>query len=179
MLYLCIAALVVEMIWAGLIYFGPLKNNKSLFSNKILILYQKLLQIGLGVMFLVAAHPKFMSPYDFAELVAQYQLLPTAIVYPFSAWLPALEIVVGLGLILTPWVREMSFLIFIMLIVFIIALGQAVGRNLGITCGCFDIIGAQDKIGAWVSLLRDLALLWPTFWLVRKSRPSWIWSFSK
>jgi uncharacterized membrane protein YphA (DoxX/SURF4 family) len=124
------------------------------------------LRLGLGAMFLVAAYPKFADPKGFANLVAQYQLLPAFAVDAFSLWLPAFEITVGLGLILTLWEREFSLLVGVLLVMFIVALGQALLRNLGIACGCFDIEGATDAGESWFSLVRDIVLLVPVAWLI-------------
>lgn len=124
------------------------------------------LRLGLGAMFLIAAYPKFSDPKGFATLVAQYQLLPSFAVDAFSIWLPAFEITVGLGLILTIWEKEFAFLVEVLLLMFIVALGQALLRNLGIACGCFDIEGATDAGESWFSLVRDLVLLFPVAWLI-------------
>jgi len=124
------------------------------------------LRVGLGCMFLVAAYPKFSDPSGFANLVAQYQLLPAFAVDLFSIWLPAFEITVGLGLILTLWEREFAFLLGVLLVMFIVALGQALLRNLGIACGCFDIEGATDAGESWFSLIRDVVLLLPVAWMI-------------
>jgi uncharacterized membrane protein YphA (DoxX/SURF4 family) len=124
------------------------------------------LRIGLGVMFLAAAWPKFMDPKGFAILVAQYQFLPGFLVDGFTLWLAAFEIVIGIGIILTLWEKEFGALVGILLLMFIVALGQALVRDLGIACGCFDIEGAQDAGEAWFSLIRDVVLLVPVAWLV-------------
>jgi uncharacterized membrane protein YphA (DoxX/SURF4 family) len=124
------------------------------------------LRIGLGVMFLAAAWPKFTDPKGFAILVAQYQFLPAFSVNAFALWLAAFEIVIGLGIIATLWEREFGALVGILLLMFIVALGQALVRDLGIACGCFDIEGAQDAGEAWFSLIRDMVLLFPVAWLV-------------
>jgi uncharacterized membrane protein YphA (DoxX/SURF4 family) len=124
------------------------------------------LRLGLGAMFLIAAYPKFADPKGFATLVAQYQFLPAFSVNLFSVWLPAFEITVGIGLILTLWEREFAVLIGVLLLMFIVALGQALLRDLGIACGCFDIEGATDAGESWFSLVRDLVLLLPVAWLI-------------
>jgi uncharacterized membrane protein YphA (DoxX/SURF4 family) len=117
-------------------------------------------------MFLVAAYPKFADPKGFATLVAQYQFLPAFAVNAFSLWLPAFEITVALGLILSLWEREFAALVGVLLLMFIVALGQALARDLGIACGCFDIEGATDAGESWYSLLRDVVLLPPVAWLM-------------
>ncbi|MDB5102410.1 MAG: putative rane protein [Fibrobacteres bacterium] len=124
------------------------------------------LRIGLGAMFLTAAWPKFSDPKGFAVLVAQYQLLPSFLVNGFTLWLAAFEIVIGIGIVITLWEKEFGSLVGLLLVMFIVALGQALVRDLGIACGCFDIEGAQDAGEAWFSLIRDLFLLIPVAWLV-------------
>lgn len=133
------------------------------------------LRVGLAVMFLAAAWPKFMDPEDFALLVAQYQFLPAFLVYPFTLWLSSFEIVVGLGLLLSPWEKEFSALVGLLMVMFIIALSQALARGLGIACGCFDIEGAADAGETWFSLIRDVVLLVPIGWMVLAGGKRWLW----
>lgn len=133
------------------------------------------LRIGLAAMFLAAAWPKFSDPKDFALLVAQYQFLPGPLVNGFSLWLSSFEIVVALGLLLTPWEKEFSALTGLMMAMFIVALAQALGRGLGIACGCFDIAGAADAGETWFSLIRDVVLLPPILWMTLIGGRRWLW----
>lgn len=138
---------------------------------------RSVLRVGFAVLFLTAAYPKFMDPKGFSTLVAQYQFLPSFLVNPFSLWLAAFEIVVGLGIILTAWEKEFSALVGLLLIMFIIALGQALGSDLGIACGCFDIEGAADVGETWFSLLRDIVLIVPMLWLTWTGGKRFLWHF--
>jgi uncharacterized membrane protein YphA (DoxX/SURF4 family) len=130
-----------------------------------------------GLMFLAAAWPKFTDPEGFATMVAQYQMLPAFAVNAFSVWLPALEITVGVSLLLSPWERESSVLLGLMMMMFIVALSQALARGLGIACGCFDIKGATDAGESWFALLRDIVLMVPIVWMYRKSEARPLWKF--
>ena len=130
-----------------------------------------------GAMFLAAAWPKFSDPDGFAMMVAQYQMLPAFSVHAFSVWLPALEVVTGLALLLSPWEREASALLGLMMLMFIAALAQALVRDLGIACGCFDIKGATDAGESWFALLRDIVLLVPIAWMWRRSESRFLWKF--
>lgn len=132
-------------------------------------------RLGLAVLFLTAAYPKFQDPKGFAILVAQYQLLPGFLVNGFALWLSAFEITIGLGLILTAWEKEFSALTGLLLLMFIVALGQALGRDLGIACGCFDIEGAADVGETWFSLVRDVVLLFPVAWLTLTGGRRYLW----
>ena len=136
-----------------------------------------LLRLSLAYMFIRASLPKIGSPSGFAELVAQYQFLPPLTVNFFSLWLPVFELLAGVGLVITKWHREFSGIMFFMMIMFIIALAQTLIRDLGVTCGCFDIEGAMDKNDAWSSLIRDLALSGPIVWMWLKGKNKYIWDF--
>lgn len=131
-------------------------------------------RLGLGGMFVFASWFKIRDPQAFAMLVAQYRFLPQPTVNLFALFMPQLELWTGLLLILGRWTRESAALLLCMFGAFIVALAQAVGRNLGITCGCFELEGAMDKAEAWTSLVRDLILLVPTVWLLfRPGRTLW------
>jgi hypothetical protein len=132
-------------------------------------------RVVFGALFLAAAWPKFMDPYGFATLVAQYQMLPAFTVNLFSVWLPALEITLGLALILLPYEKESSALLGLLLAMFILALTQALYRGLGIACGCFDLAGATDAGETWFALIRDIVLVAPAAWMWRRAetRPLW------
>lgn len=132
-------------------------------------------RIGLAAMFLAAAWPKFSDPADFALLVAQYQFLPAFLVNPFSLWLSSFELIVAAGLLLTPWEREFSAYTGLLMIMFIVALAQALARGLGIACGCFDIAGAADAGETWFSLVRDVVLLPVTLWMAAAGGRRWLW----
>ena len=128
---------------------------------------ETLFRLGLGGMFITASLFKIHDPRGFAVLVAQYQFLPHDVVNFFALLMPMAEFVFGVLLVVTPFTRENSSLLFVMFLAFIVALASAIYRDLGITCGCFELEGAQDKAEAWTSLVRDLVLLGPCFWLTR------------
>lgn len=130
-----------------------------------------------GVMFIAAAFPKFTDPQGFAMMVAQYQMLPAFSVHAFSVWLPAVELVTGIALILSPWERETAALLGLMMLMFIAALAQALARDLGIACGCFDIKGATDSGESWFALLRDIVLMAPIAWMLRHGEKRPLWKF--
>lgn len=165
-----IAAIVI----ASVLILPAIKLQKG-FAIRAL---ETLLRIGIGGMFIFASIFKIQDPQQFATLVAQYQFFSAlhldfvnnffALVYPqFELWF-------GLAMIFTPYARESAFAIFAMFISFIIALAWALWNDLGITCGCFELEGAQDKAEAWTSLIRDLILIGPTGWLAFRKNKSLI-----
>jgi uncharacterized membrane protein YphA (DoxX/SURF4 family) len=135
------------------------------------------LRVFFGLMFLAAAWPKFTDPDGFALMVAQYQMLPAFAVNAFSVWLPAVEITAGLAILLLPWEREATTFLLVLMGMFIVALAQALARDLGIACGCFDIKGATDAGETWFALLRDIVLLLPLGWMWRRAQCRPLWRF--
>ena len=161
-----------EISLSTILLFVAHKINSKL-NDKFLELAFRL---GLGLMFIIASWHKVTQPYEFANLIAQYQFLPSFMVNLFALILAPFELMVGILLILGPYSKWNARLILIMMLMFIVAISQALIRDLGITCGCFAIEGAQDKKGAYVTLVRDIILLAPILWLVFKARSkAWIW----
>ena len=155
---------IVEVVIGGLLIIPAWKIDKSL-SEKIL---EVLIRLGIGGMFIFASVFKIADPKLFASLVAQYQFLPHNLVNPWALVLPQVEFWFGLALIVTPYVKECTLVILSLFASFIIALVWALALDLGITCGCFQLEGAQSKAEAWTALVRDLILLWPTIWLLTR-----------
>ncbi len=135
--------------------------------------WERAFRWGTAAMFAAACWYKLADPPAFASAVAQYRMLPAALVNPFALWLPALEAVVAIGLVSGLWKREIYALTTLLWAMFIAALSQALYRRLGLTCGCFAIADVAGSVGeTWFSLLRDVVLIVPTLWLTLRLRPS-------
>lgn len=91
----------------------------------------------------------------FEDKVAKYQLLPHVLTGPFAYTLPFLEVLVGIYLVVGLMTRVAAAASCVLMVMFLIAIGQAWARGLSIDCGCS--IGVANKVGPW-SFLRDLAL---------------------
>ena len=127
---------------------------------------------GTAAMFLAACWYKLKDPPAFAKAVAQYKLLPPPLVDPFALWLPPLEAIVALGLLVTPWRRELYALAALLWAMFIVALGWALQQRLGIACGCFRLADISSGVGeTWFSFLRDVVFFVPTLLLSLLPRP--------
>ena len=157
---------LIEIALALVLIGFAFKSNKD-FTHKFLETYTR---CALGGMFIAASLFKLDSPQDFAFLVAQYQFLPDFLVNIFALFLPPLEFITGIMLIAGTRTRENATILFWMFIAFIIALIWALAKDLGITCGCFGMEGANDKKGAWVTLIRDVLLLAPCLYLMKYSK---------
>jgi putative oxidoreductase len=115
----------------------------KIFSNSYLLL---IFRVIVGFVFIYAGVEKIIDPEGFARSINNYRLLPFSAVNFFAIILPWIELVAGLLLILGIAVKENSFIITSLLVIFIIAIVISLFRGLNIDCGCFGTDGGS-KVG--------------------------------
>jgi len=96
-------------------------------------------RLFLGGIFVYASFDKILHPFEFAEVVYNYQLLPDVLVNLVSLFLPWLELLVGLSLILGVWLPGAVLICNLLLMVFFSTLVFNIARGLDIDCGCFTV----------------------------------------
>jgi len=96
-------------------------------------------RLFLGGIFVYASFDKILHPFEFAEVVYNYQLLPDVLVNLASLFLPWLELLVGLSLILGVWLPGAVLICNLLLMVFFSTLVFNIARGLDIDCGCFTV----------------------------------------
>ena len=111
----------------------------------------------LGGIFLYASLDKIAHPDQFAVDVANYRILPPALVNLLAVTLPWIEAVCGALLITGPFTRGSNLVMVGMLGMFVVAVGAALARDLDIECGCFST-SAGRRIGMKL-LIQDLGLM--------------------
>ena len=114
-----------------------------------------LLRLGLGALFIYAAFTKVGDLRKFAEEIANYRVLPAALVPASAAMMPGVELVAGALLCLNWLVRPAAALLSALLAVFIVALSQALLRGINLECGCFG----GPELATWGTVARDAVLL--------------------
>jgi uncharacterized membrane protein YphA (DoxX/SURF4 family) len=134
---------------------------------KITLLISRLL---LGGVFAYASLDKILHPYEFAEVVYNYQILPDGLVNLTAILLPWVELCVGLFLILGFFLRGAVFTCNMLLALFFVALAFNLARGLDIECGCFTASAAPSSGGSMMLyLLRDAFLLAMGLFLLSRS----------
>jgi putative oxidoreductase len=114
-------------------------------------------RIALGALFVFAGATKVYDPGAFAIEIQRYNLIPWLPGALASVYLPWLEILAGMLLVLKRFERGALFLITCLLLVFSFALASATFRGLSIDCGCFG--KAFTATGTIFPLVRNILLL--------------------
>ena len=110
----------------------------------------------IGALFLYAAVPDILDTMGFASSIYNYQLFPSSIIGISAAFVPWLEVLVGLALVSGIKIRGASLLISLLVVVFISLAAISAIRGLDIDCGCFS--GVERKAN-WLAIFEDLVLL--------------------
>jgi uncharacterized membrane protein YphA (DoxX/SURF4 family) len=117
-------------------------------------------RLVLGTVFLIAGAEKLTALDAFGHSIANYQIVPVALVNIGALLFVWAEIVIGVLLIAGAAVRGSALMAGSLLIIFLIAILSAMARGLQIDCGCF--VSAQksavETVG-WPKVFEDVALL--------------------
>jgi putative oxidoreductase len=120
------------------------------------IVVARTLAVILGGLFFYAGLQKILHPYEFAEAVLAYQLLPESLVGLATAGLPWVEIVAGLGLAVGLKRRSCLLILAGLVAGFLIVILITMARGLKIDCGCG--LFSQRQVGP-TAVLEDLVFL--------------------
>ena len=121
---------------------------------------RRIFEIILGGLFVYAGVQKLLHPYEFAEAVMAYRLLPMTLVGVVAAVLPWIEVAAGLCLVVGLKCRSSLLILSGLLVVFLAVILTSMARGLHIDCGCG--LFTQRLVGP-AALLEDLFLLaWAT-----------------
>ena len=122
-----------------------------------------LARLILGGTLLAAGVLKIQHPSEAASSVRVYKLLPISLANILGYSLPPIEIGLAIFLLVGIWVKRVGAISGILMMIFIVAVGQAWARKLAINCGCFGNGGvtADGKVHPLTYLteiLRDIGL---------------------
>lgn len=115
-------------------------------------------RFGLAAVWLYSGAVKLANPLDSHMAVAAYQILPESMVSPVATALPALELILGLMLLLGVFLRPAAAVSAVIMLGFIAGIISAWARGLQIDCGCFGGGGTNPDANAFTylqSIARD------------------------
>ena len=108
--------------------------------------FSLLFRILLGLIFLFAGIAKISDPVRFIFTLRQFNLFSEAVIPFMALYLPWLEFILGLFLILGLLYRASAFLLACLNTMFAIAILTVVVRGMEIDCGCFGMLADILKI---------------------------------
>ena len=121
-------------------------------------------RLVVGAVFIYAGAVKVVEPLDFAENIANYQLVGQSLSFLTALVLPWLEVLCGLALALGIRRRAAALLVSLMLGFFILLTLVTIVRGLNVDCGCF---GALSRTAGWPLVLEDAVMLYMTLCIFR------------
>jgi uncharacterized membrane protein YphA (DoxX/SURF4 family) len=111
----------------------------------------------LGVIFIYASYDKILNPKAFAQVVYNYQILPDDLINVTAIFLPWLEMLTGVFLIVGFWIPGAAIWCNFLFVVYIGVLCFNLARGLNVNCGCFSTTeGSSISIK---TILWDVAFL--------------------
>jgi uncharacterized membrane protein YphA (DoxX/SURF4 family) len=112
-------------------------------------------RVVLGGLFVWAAVTKLPDMAAFAQDVANYRVVPPALVPFVASAVVGIELLAGLALVVGMMERAAATVIAALLVAFIVLLAQALLRGIDLRCGCFG----GDEPASWWTVARDLVML--------------------
>jgi len=113
----------------------------------------------LGITFIYASYDKILAPADFAKIIYGYDLFPHDFINLIAIFLPFIELISGLALIVGIYPRSAVLIINGMLLAFILVLSINLIRGHEFDCGCFSVKKAGYLSSAEPMLIRDIIYL--------------------
>jgi len=133
-------------------------------------------RLVVGGMFLVSGLAKIADPVRFLLTLREFQLLPGALESFLAVYLPWLEFILGLCLVLGILHRTASLLIAGLNGAFIVAIGSVMVRGIEVDCGCFgllaDVLHLPDMADG-KAIIRNLILMGMCLQIFRSDVTVW------
>jgi uncharacterized membrane protein YphA (DoxX/SURF4 family) len=146
------------------------------FKREAFILWTvRLLRFGFGILFIYASIDKVIHPADFAVMVENYRVVGEDLSNWVAIFIPFLEIITGILLILGIWTDAVSVITLGLMTIFLILVSQAYFRGLDISCGCFDaeeghVIGLLKLLTNLFYTIMSLVLVYLVFKSTKETR---------
>ncbi len=125
------------------------------FPRPFIPLFALICRLTLAIIFFYAGVEKILHPQEFAVAIYNYQLLPDCVINLLAIFLPWLEVLIAVSLVIGIYTRGATLLSALLFLIFATALTINLVRGLDISCGCF---GASSGNISWLYLARDLSL---------------------
>ncbi len=134
------------------------RKIREIFSHPVVQFIARLIP---GLVFIYASIHKIAEPEAFAQVIHNYQIMPAWSINAIALFLPWVEMIAGIGIIVScRFAKGSAMIIGGLLLLFIVVLTFNLARGLDVDCGCFDSGGGEGG-GALQVIFRDILLLIP------------------
>ena len=124
----------------------------------------RIVDLAIGGLFIYAGAIKALNPLQFGRDIDNYKMLPWAISVRLAFYLPWLEILCGIALVVRRFYRGALSILTALAGVFIVASMVAKARGIDITCGCFGHVSKNwsftTHLAVDFAILAALIALW-------------------
>jgi NADH:ubiquinone oxidoreductase subunit K len=122
----------------------------------------------LAALHLAAAGAKLLDLRGFAAVLADYRMVPAALLLPLAIAVVVLEVAIGVGLLLRNWRRPAALTAAALAGLYAVVLSATLARGIPLSnCGCFGVYLARPL--TVFSPLEDVALLLAGLLVARRS----------
>jgi uncharacterized membrane protein YphA (DoxX/SURF4 family) len=126
----------------------------AILTHKAFVL---VLRVFLGALFVYSSADKVLDPERFAIAARAYKLLPVSFTNLFALVLSWSEMLAGIMLLFGVQTRKAAAAVFLLLVMFTIAIATTIVRGLAIDCGCFSNEGGSQT--GYLLILRNIFLI--------------------
>ena len=135
-----------------------------------------LFRIIVGGIFLISGLAKIADPVRFLLTLREFQLLPRVLESFLAVYIPWLEFLLGLCMVLGILHRTASLMIAGLNGFFIVAIGSVMVRGIEVDCGCFgllaDVLHLPDHADG-KAIIRNLVLMGMCLYIFRSNAHAW------
>ncbi len=130
----------------------------------------------LGCVFLISGLAKISDPVRFLFTLRGFRLFPGMIEAFLAVYIPWLEFVLGLSMLLGLLSRTSSLMLAALNAGFIFAIGSVVARGIEVDCGCFGLLADMLHLpdtADWKAILRNGIFIGMSLFVARSGPSSW------
>jgi len=135
-----------------------------------------LVRLIVGGIFLISGLAKIADPVRFLLTLREFQLLPSALESFLAVYLPWLEFLLGLCIVVGILHRTASLMIAGLNGAFIIAIGSVMARGIEVDCGCFGLLADAlhlPDMADGKAIVRNLVLMAMCLHIFRSEATGW------
>jgi putative oxidoreductase len=129
--------------------------NSTLYGNRL----TAAIRLAMGLLLVFSGALKLPDPGQFAQVIARYDIIPVDLAPYAAGFMPVLETILGLLLVVGYRVRAAALISMAMMLAFGVFIAINVARGRTFDCGCFEVSRLGIEFGETVSVwlvVRDL-----------------------